>query len=156
MATSTFNPNLPGRTGKDIAYPDLVLSPGDEVVNNPGGLDPCPACDSRPHEAPEGVHDFHSAAKHPGANAGDPKWNFPHCWKCGFRPGTNVAVSQARLASEFAAFARWRDEQIERVFNENPKAPTLEQQIETLDEKTKAQLLEKLQAEAEATKDAGS
>lgn len=96
----------------DIAHPDLILpgTPEDDEVNGP--LDPCPSCGSRPHEAPEGVHDVHSVKHHPGAAVDDAKWNFEHCWRCGFRPGHNVAISAGEMRRQFAAFKQWLESQL--------------------------------------------
>ena len=88
----------------DLAVPDLVLSPsGEEVDTDNNPLDPCPSCGQRPHDAPEGVHDAHSAHKW-GSKIGEPRWNYEHCWKCGFRPGVNQAVSLSELRKQFEAF----------------------------------------------------
>lgn len=92
-----------------VAYPDAVFTPTGEVVTD-DPLDPCPFCNSSPHDAPEGVHSIHSARKN-GSEPGKPVWNHPHCWKCGYRPGVNQAVSEAQLRRQFAAYKAWIDEQ---------------------------------------------
>lgn len=62
-------------------------------------LDPCPHCGSTPHEAPEGVK-----------ADGKPHWTFPHCWRCGFRPGVNQATDMAQLQHQFEEFKRYQKE----------------------------------------------
>lgn len=114
---STVGTGLSLGAGKEFVKPDLIL-PGQLTQENP--LDPCPACDSRPHDAPEGIHDVHSVRKHPGAEVGDPKWNFPHCWKCGYRPGVNNAVSQSELQRQFAMFKEWLKTEQDKVMNGQP------------------------------------
>lgn len=84
-------------------------------------LDPCPFCGHRPHEAPEGVHDVHTVRHHPGANVGDPKWNFAHCWKCGYRPGTNVAVSDAAMRRAFDQFKQMYSEHLQGLASADPR-----------------------------------
>lgn len=81
-----------------------LLNTAAAVEDSTGPLDPCPSCNSRPHDAPEGIHDVHSIRSHPGAQVGDPKWYFGHCWKCGFRPGTNQAVSDVAMRRAFETF----------------------------------------------------
>lgn len=98
---------------------DLVNAAATEETSGP--LDPCPYCGARPHEAPEGVHDVHSAKKHPGASVGDPKWNFDHCWKCGYRPGTNVAVSDAAMRRAFEQFKQMYDEHLQGLNVADPR-----------------------------------
>ena len=105
--------------------PDAIFGPGsdldDEEVGGP--LDPCPSCSARPHESPEGIHDVHSVKKYPGTSPGDPKWNFDHCWKCGFRPGTNVAMSNAELRRQFLAFKRMMDDELAKQADAKGIAP---------------------------------
>jgi hypothetical protein len=100
----------------DVAVPSHVYGPDEELLNDPTGLNPCPHCDSYQADAPEGIHDVHSARKYPGAKSGDPKWNFSHCFKCGFRPGTNVAVSQRVMTRQFEAFQSWLADQQQKAF----------------------------------------
>ena len=91
-------------TFRDVAVPDAIFGPDGAVESeNPDGLSPCPFCNARPEEAPEGVHSIHSALKN-GSEAGKAVWNHPHCWRCGFRPGTNVAASEAVMRRQFSAF----------------------------------------------------
>lgn len=83
-------------TMEKVAPDQVILGSGSDVPSDPFA-DGCPMCGSLRHQAPEGVHDVHTVAKHPGLSVGDAKWQAEHCWKCGFRPGVNVAVSQAAL-----------------------------------------------------------
>jgi hypothetical protein len=76
----------------NVVSPDALLVNGSSV---PFG--PCPSCGATPHEAPEGV-----------SLSGDPHWTFPHCFKCGFRQGHNVAVDIKILQDEFEAFQAFR------------------------------------------------
>lgn len=114
---------------ENIARPDLILGPGESYSGNP--LDPCPSCGSVPHDAPEGIHDAVSLRKYPhiageaedGTKAeakvsGSPKWDFLHCWKCGFRPGTNVAISQGALRGQFEAFKKFMADEYEKLLRE--------------------------------------
>jgi hypothetical protein len=95
----------------EVVTPDLILSPdADYVPASP--LDPCEFCGTRPHDAPEGIHSTHSAHKN-GAKAGDAVWNHPHCWRCGYRPGSNVAVSEVQ-------FRRMYDRLLNEVRNNQP------------------------------------
>lgn len=80
----------------DIATPDLVIGPDGGETKEYDPLNPCEYCGAHRHEAPEGIHSVHSAHKN-GAAPGDPVWNHPHCWRCGFRPGSNVAVSETQF-----------------------------------------------------------
>lgn len=125
---------------QEIVRPDAIFGPGEDIDDEvTGPLDPCPACSARPHESPEGIHDVHSVRKHPGAVVGDPKWNFDHCWKCGFRPGTNVAVSNAELRRQFLAFKRMMDEEMAKNAEAKGIAPPAnDEELNTL----KAQLEE--------------
>jgi hypothetical protein len=98
-----------------VAYPDAIFTPSGRVdVENDNGLDPCPFCNSVPEDAPESVHSIHSARKN-GSEAGKAVWNHPHCWKCGYRPGTNMATSEAQLRREFAAWKEWQNRQSEET-----------------------------------------
>ena len=115
MAQSSFSVAT-----RDVVTPDLILGPDDEELGDATGLNPCPSCDSYQADAPEGVHDFASARKHPGSKAGDARWNFPHCFKCGYRPGTNTAISQKVMSREFAAFQAWREGQIQNSLSNQP------------------------------------
>jgi hypothetical protein len=85
-----------------LVRPDLVLTGGESFEPDQPwqALDPCPYCGSHQHDAPEGVNPD-----------GTPRWNFPHCFKCGFRPGVNVAVDQAQMARAFAAFQKYMVDQ---------------------------------------------
>lgn len=69
--------------------PDVTVKPWEL-------LSPCPSCGAMSHDSPHGTDKF-----------GDPHWIYEHCWKCGFRPGTNVAISQSELTKQFAAFKQW-------------------------------------------------
>lgn len=114
----------------DVAVPDLVIHPNGEEVSTGNPLDPCPACESRPNDAPEGVHDTHSINKlkstHDLQNLpkpGDAKWSFEHCWKCGFRPGTNVAVSTTAMKLAFDKFKEMYAEDFARLAHHQGMAP---------------------------------
>lgn len=76
--------------------PDAILTGGantDEPENDWEHLDPCPSCDARPHDSPMGVN-----------VKGEPHHVFPHCWKCGYRPGVNSAISSKELRRQFDLF----------------------------------------------------
>lgn len=86
-------------TDLTLIRPDLVLTSGGGLPIG-DALNPCPSCGSFQSEAPEGVH-----------ADGTPRWVFQHCFKCGFRPGTNIAVDQAQMARAFAAFQKYMVDQ---------------------------------------------
>jgi hypothetical protein len=100
-----------GGNGGTAVKPDIVIAPnGDSTKTTVSAwmaLDPCPFCDSSPHDSPEGIHDIYSSRKLDGVEPGDPKWDFPHCWKCGYRPGINQATGAKEMQRQFAAFQDW-------------------------------------------------
>lgn len=68
-----------------------------QVVDDWKALDPCPLCGARPHDAPEGVNPV-----------GEPHFVFPHCFKCGYRPGrADQPVPTDALRQQFEAFQRF-------------------------------------------------
>lgn len=89
-----------------------VFAPGEAPTPHKGTpwelLSPCPKCGSAAHDSPYGTDKF-----------GDPHWVYEHCWKCGHRPGVNVAVSQDELARQFAAFQQF-------IADSTPQHHTLE------------------------------
>lgn len=121
---------------RDVAVPDLILGPDEQALSDPTGLNPCPSCDSYQADAPEGIHDHHTARKFPGVKPGDPKWNYPHCFKCGYRPGTNFATSRAQLAREFAEFQNWREQQYEAL----KQSPTVNADLAAQNEQYKQEI----------------
>jgi hypothetical protein len=111
-------------TPVEVVRPDVIMPGEVRDTEHPfQALDPCPNCDAVPHDSPEGIHDVHSVRRFPGAEVGHPKWNFPHCWKCGFRPGTNTALSNGDLARQFEAFKAWMDQERAKLANERGIAP---------------------------------
>lgn len=82
----------------NIVVPDAILTGGilDGVTEPWQSLDPCPACGKTQHQAPEGTNPD-----------GTPRWNFPHCYACGFRPGTNSAIDQERMKTAFELFKKY-------------------------------------------------
>jgi hypothetical protein len=103
----------------EIVKPDLIISgDGDQVEPNP--LDPCPACNAVPKDAPEGIHSEHTARKH-GAVVGSAVWNFEHCWKCGYRPGINVAVSNDQMRVAFDRFKQMMAQEYDKLMQEEAK-----------------------------------
>ena len=72
-------------------------------------LAPCPSCGSMPHDAPEGVK-----------QDGSPHWTFHHCFRCGHRPGTNVAVDVAKMQAQFQAFLKWQEHEIKPMLYQEP------------------------------------
>lgn len=148
----------------EIVYPDMVFSPtGDATKAHP--LDPCPGCGSFRADAPEGVHSVHSAKKN-HAEVGDPVWNHPHCWKCGYRPGTNVAVSEGVMANMFSQFKAQYESHVQKLIadqmkNQQPSGlapPNNDAEIEELKAKLKAaqesEAAVRAQLEANPTNDA--
>jgi len=91
--TSTFLDTL---SGPQPVRPDAILTGTGPEVKPSDALNPCPFCGHFQHQAPEGVD-----------NTGAPQWQNEHCFKCGFRPGTNVAVDQARMQQAFQAFQKY-------------------------------------------------
>ena len=106
----------------DLVRPDAIYNREGEEFN---ALDPCPACDSRPHDAPEGVR-----------SDGKPHWSFEHCWKCGYRPGTNVAVSQSQMRKQWEDFQAFLQEKTQQDFSH----PTLQAPADSQVEELRAQL----------------
>lgn len=82
---------------QELVMPDAVFAPNGDMTTQ-GPLDPCPTCGSRPQESPEGVN-----------SKDEPNWTFPHCWKCGYRPGTNVAFNLGEMQRQFNAFKEWQN-----------------------------------------------
>lgn len=83
----------------DLVVPDAILSGGTnlDVATEPWQmLDPCPVCGYHQHDSPQGVNPD-----------GTPRHNFPHCFKCGFRPGINQAVDAQRMADAFEQFKKF-------------------------------------------------
>jgi len=77
MPTSSTSSTTPDTTtSTEVVKPDSVTGP------QTGADKTCSLCGAKSSEAPEGVHDFSTAAK-AGANPGDPKWTFDKCWRCG-------------------------------------------------------------------------
>lgn len=86
----------PGNRDAQAIRPDAVIGPDNQVsTDDPAwkALDPCPVCGYRPHDAPEGTH-----------FSGDPHYVFEHCWKCGYRPALNNAVSRDEMQRQFERF----------------------------------------------------
>jgi hypothetical protein len=114
-----------GGNGESTAIkPDLVMNPGQQsnrpVARAFESLDPCPFCDASPHDSPEGIHDVHTVRKYGGTSVGDPKWDYPHCWRCGYRPGINEAMSQKEMQRQFTAFQEWVSSEQGKVFAGQP------------------------------------
>lgn len=76
----------------EVITPDQIFAPGQDPHEKPvwERLNPCPVCGSVPHDAPEGVN-----------HAGEPHWVFPHCFKCGYRPGDAVTFDIDQLRAQF-------------------------------------------------------
>lgn len=125
------------------AHVDAVFGPDGTEQANDNPLDPCPVCDARPEDSPEGVHDQTSARKH-GVAFDTAKWVFDHCWRCGHRPGTNVnRKSVAQMRSEFERFmSSYQDEFSKLSEARGIAAPSNENEVNEL----KRQIAE-LQAE---------
>ena len=89
----------------EYVVPDLVQTKTESAPYDP--LNPCPNCGNRQHSAPEGVK-----------VDGTPHWDAEHCFKCGYRPGVNQAVSAEEMARQFAAFKAY-------IAANTPDHPTL-------------------------------
>ncbi len=135
-----------GGTGTAVK-PDLVIGPNGDVPQRRAfeSLSPCPFCDAMADESPEGIHDVHTIRKFRGANVGDPKWDFPHCWRCGYRPGINQAVSAKEMQRQFTAFQDWVASEQGKVFAGQPS-------IEGASSKQVQQQLDDMKAELDALK----
>lgn len=125
---STFN--LPAQ--REAIQPDAVYSPGQTSDAAPSekhweALNPCPLCGAVQHDAPEGIN-----------LQGDPHWNFPHCHKCGFRPGMNTAVDQATMQAQFRQFQEWMQSQTQQDLQHPTLQPPDPNEVEAL----KAQIAE--------------
>lgn len=107
-----------GLSLRDKVYPSEIIgaaSASPAIVD--GVLQECPLCGAFADEAPEGVYGYHRPvpvnAKNPDGTKkykyGDPIWEAQHCFKCGYRPGTNSAVFDEVKARQ--AFNKWYDEQ---------------------------------------------
>lgn len=95
-----FDPNA---QAPELVVPDAISTGSGQTVSNAEPytyLDPCPTCNARPHDAPDGCH-----------ADGKPRWNFPHCWRCGHRPGVNNATPLSTLQRDFDEFRKWQSEQ---------------------------------------------
>ena len=90
-----------GLSLRDKVYPSEIIgaaSASPAIVD--GVLQECPLCGAFADEAPEGVYGYHRPVpvnvKNPDGTKkyknGDPIWEAQHCFKCGYRPGTNSAV----------------------------------------------------------------
>src|SRR6185312_6471077 len=87
----------------EVVTPDAISTSGGRTLDSHEPwtlLNPCPNCGARPHDAPESTH-----------ADGTPRWNFPHCWKCGHRPGTNMAFDVDAMKREFEEFRAYREAQ---------------------------------------------
>lgn len=116
--------NLPAQ--REVYQPDAVYSPGQTTDAAPSdnhweALNPCPACGNVQHDAPEGIN-----------VQGDPHWNFPHCFKCGFRPGTNTATDQAAMQRQFQQFREWMQNQTQQDREHPTLQPPDPNEVETL------------------------
>ena len=107
-----------GLSLRDKVYPSEIIgaaSASPAIVD--GVLQECPLCGAFADEAPEGVYGYHRPVpvnvKNPDGTKkyknGDPIWEAQHCFKCGYRPGTNSAVFDEVKARQ--AFNKWYDEQ---------------------------------------------
>lgn len=94
---------IPSTTPEHV-IPDAIFQDGEKIVDH---LNPCPACGAMQEDAPEGIHDHQSAKHSPGAVVGEPRWNFEHCFKCGYRPGLNNVLSVQELNRQFTQFKAW-------------------------------------------------
>lgn len=120
----------------ESVVPDQVIMGDGSTVSTDPFADGCPMCGSIRHDAPEGVHDVHSVRKHPGNSVGDPRWDHEHCWKCGFRPGVNVAVSQAALHDAYERLKAQIMEELSKTNQRGLNPPESVSEVEAL----KAQL----------------
>lgn len=94
--------------------PDEVIAAGTSVGSDGiGNVQECAACGASADQAPEGVYGYHrpvpvnvkNADGSKKYKAGDPIWEAQHCFKCGYRPGTNSAVFDEIKARQ--AFEKW-------------------------------------------------
>jgi hypothetical protein len=144
-----------GGNGGTAVKPDIVIAPNGESTSTTTvatwmALDPCPFCDSSPHDSPEGIHDIYSSRKLDGVEPGDPKWNFEHCWKCGYRPGINQATGAKEMQRQFAAFQDWLNAEQGKIMAGQPSLDPSAQSSTV-----QAQLAE-MKAELDALKAAAS
>jgi hypothetical protein len=100
-----------------------VLGPDGETITDDNPLDPCPHCNAVPGDAPEGIHSEHTARKH-HAVVGSAVWNFEHCWRCGYRPGINVAVSNEQMRVAFDRFKAMMAQEYDKLMQEKAKGIT--------------------------------
>lgn len=131
-------------TPVEKAHVDAVFGPDGREQANDNPLDPCPVCDASPVDSPEGTHDHVSARKH-GVVYDTAKWVYDHCWRCGFRPGTNVnRKSLAQMRAEFERFMSGYQDEFAKISdargiaapNNADEVAELKRQIEELRNKT--------------------
>lgn len=105
--------------------PDAVFGPddteGQQVTELWQMLDPCPYCGAKQHDAPEGTN-----------RNGDPHFNFPHCFKCGFRPTVDSGVGPDQQRKMYEQFQEWLSNQTAQDRQHPTLQPPQESQIAEL------------------------
>jgi hypothetical protein len=83
--------------------------------------------------APEGVYLPHHTVVKTGLKAvGDAIWEAEHCWKCGFRPGVNQAVSLDAMKRQFDAYKAWVNDQLSAESTQKGLGPPDPSEVQVL------------------------
>jgi hypothetical protein len=84
----------------EIVIPEIISPSGP----TPDPLAPCPLCNSYRAHGPEKT-----------------AWIHDHCWKCGFRPGTNQAISTSEMRRQYELFKQMMAEENSRLIATDPR-----------------------------------